>query len=103
MDQYRHLDFLRVTESAALAASKWVGKGQHDEADQAACEAMRTELNNMEMDATIVIGEGERDEAPMLYIGEKLGRPGGPIIQLQLTRLKERTFAPTALRMRSRF
>jgi fructose-1,6-bisphosphatase class II len=88
VDQYRHLDFLRVTESAALAASKWVGKGMRDEADLAACEAMRTELNSMEMDATIVIGEGERDEAPMLYIGEKLGRPGGPEIQIAVDPLE---------------
>ncbi len=88
VDQYKHLDFLRVTEAAALASSKWVGKGQRDEADQAACEAMRQELNSMEMDATIVIGEGERDEAPMLYIGEKLGQPGGPEIQIAVDPLE---------------
>lgn len=88
MDQYRHLDFLRVTESAALSASRWVGKGKRDEADQAACEAMRSELNAMEMDATIVIGEGERDEAPMLFIGEKLGRPGGPEVQIAVDPLE---------------
>ncbi|MDI9636724.1 class II fructose-bisphosphatase [Kamptonema cortianum] len=88
MDQYKHLDFIRVTESAALASAKWVGKGKRDEADQAACEAMREELNAMEMDATIVIGEGERDEAPMLYIGEKLGRGGGPAIQIAVDPLE---------------
>ena len=88
MDQYKHLDFLRVTEAAALSASKWVGKGKRDEADLAACEAMRGELNAMEMDATIVIGEGERDEAPMLYIGEKLGQPGGPAIQIAVDPLE---------------
>lgn len=88
MDRYRSLDFLRVTEAAALSASKWVGKGKRDEADQAACEAMRRELNSMDMDATIVIGEGERDEAPMLYIGEKLGSGDGPGIQIAVDPLE---------------
>ena len=89
MDQHRHLDFLRVTEAAALAASKWVGKGERDDADQASCEAMRTQLNGMSMDATIVIGEGERDEAPMLYIGEKLGsNPDGPAVQIAVDPLE---------------
>ncbi len=88
MDRYRHLDFLRVTEAAALAASKWVGRGERDEADQAACEAMRHELGSMEMDATIVIGEGERDEAPMLYIGERLGSGNGPVIQIAVDPLE---------------
>ncbi len=88
MDGYKHLDFLRVTEAAALSSSKWVGKGRRDEADQAACEAMRTELNDMEMSATIVIGEGERDEAPMLFIGEELGRGGDPRIQIAVDPLE---------------
>jgi fructose-1,6-bisphosphatase II len=88
MDQYRQLDFLQVTEAAALASSRWVGKGRRDEADQAACEAMRSRLNGMEMCATIVIGEGERDEAPMLYIGEKLGRGDGPSIQIAVDPLE---------------
>ncbi len=88
MDQYRHLDFLRVTEAAALAASKWVGKGKRDEADQASCEAMRLHLNDMSMDATIVIGEGERDEAPMLFIGEKLGQAGNTPVQIAVDPLE---------------
>ncbi|MEX2242953.1 MAG: class II fructose-bisphosphatase [Fimbriimonadaceae bacterium] len=88
MDGYKHLDFLQVTEAAALASSKWVGKGKRDEADLAACEAMRSRLNAMEMCATIVIGEGERDEAPMLYIGEKLGRGEGPNIQIAVDPLE---------------
>lgn len=74
IDGYSSSDFLRVTEEAALAASKWVGKGKKDEADLAACEAMRGALNSMPISAVIVIGEGERDEAPMLYIGEELGQ-----------------------------
>ncbi|MCW5937600.1 MAG: class II fructose-bisphosphatase [Fimbriimonadaceae bacterium] len=88
VDQYRHIDFLRVTEEAALAASKWVGKGKKDEADDAACQAMRGALNSMEMCATIVIGEGERDEAPMLYIGEKLGSGDSPEVQIAVDPLE---------------
>jgi len=88
VDGYKHLDFLQVTEAAALASSRWVGKGKRDEADQAACEAMRSRLNAMDMCATIVIGEGERDEAPMLYIGEKLGRGEGPNIQIAVDPLE---------------
>lgn len=70
------LDFVKVTESAALAASRWMGRGERDEADGAAVERMREALGNMEISGRIVIGEGERDEAPMLYIGEELGRGG---------------------------
>jgi fructose-1,6-bisphosphatase II len=88
VDGYKQLDFLQVTEAAALASSRWVGKGRRDEADQAACEAMRTKLNAMEMCATIVIGEGERDEAPMLYIGEKLGCGEAPNIQIAVDPLE---------------
>src|SRR3712207_4170713 len=68
------LEFARVTEAAALAAHKWVGRGDKEAADQAAVDAMRTMLNRLAIDGEIVIGEGEIDEAPMLYIGEKVGR-----------------------------
>lgn len=68
------LEFARVTEAAALAAHKWVGRGDKEAADQAAVDAMRTILNGISIDGEIVIGEGEIDEAPMLYIGEKVGR-----------------------------
>ena len=87
-DRYRHIDFLRVTEEAALAASKWVGKGKRDEADDAACGAMRSTLNQMEIRARIVIGEGERDKAPMLYIGEELGSGEGPEVQIAVDPLE---------------
>ncbi|WP_449354213.1 class II fructose-bisphosphatase [Virgibacillus natechei] len=70
------LDFLKVTESAAIAALPWVGSGDKIAADDAATSAMRDQLNEMNMHGTIVIGEGEIDEAPMLYIGEKLGTGG---------------------------
>jgi fructose-1,6-bisphosphatase II len=67
------LEFARVTEAAALATHKWIGRGDKNLADDAAVEAMRNVLNRMKIDGEIVIGEGEIDEAPMLYIGEKLG------------------------------
>lgn len=74
MDRHLGLEFVRVTEAAALSAARWKGLGDRHRADEAAVEAMRTRLNDMDIDATIVIGEGERDEAPMLYIGERVGR-----------------------------
>ncbi|MCS5421058.1 MULTISPECIES: class II fructose-bisphosphatase [Psychrilyobacter] len=67
------IEFARVTEAAALAAHKWVGRGDKEAADQAAVDAMRTMLNKIHINGEIVIGEGEIDEAPMLYIGEKVG------------------------------
>jgi len=70
------LDFVKVTEAAALAASRWMGRGERDIADGAAVETMRDILNQMEISGRIVIGEGERDEAPMLFIGEQLGLGG---------------------------
>lgn len=83
-----HLDFLRVTEAAALSSARWVGKGKRNDADQAACSAMRITLNELDMRGTIVIGEGERDEAPMLYIGEQLGSGDGPAIQIAVDPLE---------------
>ncbi|MBW0145763.1 class II fructose-bisphosphatase [Sphingomicrobium clamense] len=73
LDRVLVLEMVRVTEAAAIAASKWIGRGDNDAADAAAVEAMREQLNKLPMDGTVVIGEGERDEAPMLYIGEKVG------------------------------
>ncbi|MBV8434117.1 MAG: class II fructose-bisphosphatase [Candidatus Eremiobacteraeota bacterium] len=70
------LDFVKVTESAALAASRWMGRGERDAADGAAVEKMREALGDMEISGRIVIGEGERDEAPMLFIGEEVGAGG---------------------------
>lgn len=83
-----HLDFLRVTEAAALSSARWVGKGKRNDADQAACTAMRITLNELDIRGTIVIGEGERDEAPMLYIGEELGSGDGPKIQIAVDPLE---------------
>lgn len=73
MDRNLALEFVRVTEAAALASSKWVGMGDGKAADQAAVDAMRKAFDKVAFDGTVVIGEGERDEAPMLYIGEKVG------------------------------
>jgi fructose-1,6-bisphosphatase II len=75
------LDFVKVTESAAVAASRWMGRGERDAADGAAVEQMRESLGEMQISGRIVIGEGERDEAPMLFIGEELGQ-GGPEIDI---------------------
>lgn len=88
LEQNHHLDFLRVTEAAALSCARWVGKGDRNSADQAACSAMRRTLSEMEMCGTIVIGEGERDEAPMLFIGEQLGTGEGPRIQIAVDPLE---------------
>jgi fructose-1,6-bisphosphatase II len=76
MERALVLDTVRVTEQAAIAASRVAGKGDSDLVDQAGVDAMRAVLNELDIDGEIVIGEGERDEAPMLYIGEKVGRGG---------------------------
>jgi len=76
MDRSLALDLARVTEAAALACGRWVGKGDKISADDAATTAMRQTLGTIDIDGTVVIGEGEMDEAPMLYIGEKVGSPG---------------------------
>src|SRR5260370_978265 len=73
MEEQLSLDFLRVVENAAIAAARTMGFGDRHHADEMAVEAMRKTMNSVEIDGTIVIGEGERDEAPMLYIGEKVG------------------------------
>ncbi|MBA3835333.1 MAG: class II fructose-bisphosphatase, partial [Sphingomonas sp.] len=92
------LEMVRVTEAAAIAAAKWIGRGDNDSADAAAVEAMREELNKLPMDGTVVIGEGERDEAPMLYIGEKVGsaQDGGPRIDIALDPLEGTTITAKA-------
>jgi fructose-1,6-bisphosphatase II len=76
------LDLVRVTEAAALAAGRWMGRGNKIAADQAAVDAMRLVLNTIEMDGAIVIGEGEKDEAPMLYNGERLGTGQGAAVDI---------------------
>ena len=90
MDRNLALEAVRVTEFAALAASRLMGRGDEKAADQAAVTAMRSALNGLCIDGTVVIGEGERDEAPMLYIGEKVGL-GGPKIDIALDPLEGTT------------
>jgi len=90
LDRNLALEAVRVTEIAALAASKWMGRGDEKSADQAAVDAMRQGLNSLPIDGTVVIGEGERDEAPMLFIGEKVGS-GGPKIDIALDPLEGTT------------
>ena len=76
MEQLLALEMVRVTEAAAIASARFMGRGARDEADQAATTAMRSTMDEIEFAGRIVIGEGERDEAPMLYIGERVGRSG---------------------------
>ncbi|RMD64907.1 MAG: class II fructose-bisphosphatase [Alphaproteobacteria bacterium] len=90
MDRNLALESVRVTEAAALAASRLMGRGDERAADQAAVNAMREALNGLAIEGTVVIGEGERDEAPMLYIGEKVGA-GGPQIDIALDPLEGTT------------
>jgi fructose-1,6-bisphosphatase class II len=85
------LEFVRVTEAAALESARLMGRGDEKAADHAAVEAMRRMLNSIEFNGTVVIGEGERDEAPMLYIGEKVGKGGGPKLDLALDPLEGTT------------
>ena len=98
LDRLLVLEMVRVTEAAAVAASKLIGRGDEKAADHAAVEAMRAALNELEMDGTVVIGEGERDEAPMLYIGEKVGaaQGSGPQIDIALDPLEGTTITAKA-------
>ncbi len=91
MDRNFALEFVRVTEAAALESARLMGRGDEKAADQAAVEAMRKMLNSIQFDGTVVIGEGERDEAPMLFIGEKVGKGNGQILDLALDPLEGTT------------
>ncbi|MEC8404109.1 MAG: class II fructose-bisphosphatase [Pseudomonadota bacterium] len=97
MDREFTLEIARVTEFAAIAAAKLRGKGDEKMADQAAVDAMRTQLNSIKMSGTVVIGEGERDEAPMLYIGEKVGAGDGPEADIALDPLEGTTLCAKAM------
>lgn len=91
MDRNLAMELVRVTEAAALSASLLMGRGDEKAADQAAVDAMRNALNALHIDGTVVIGEGERDEAPMLYIGEKVGAGDGPALDIALDPLEGTT------------
>ena len=88
LDRNLALEAVRVTEAAALASYNWIGMGDEHSADQAAVDAMRDSLNNLAIDGTVVIGEGERDKAPRLYIGEKVGNGEGPVVDIALDPLE---------------
>ncbi len=98
LDRVLVLEMVRVTEAAAIGASKLIGRGDEKAADHAAVEAMRAALNELAMDGTVVIGEGERDEAPMLFIGEKVGsaQGTGPKIDIALDPLEGTTITAKA-------
>ena len=98
LDRILVLEMVRVTEAAAIAASRLIGRGDEKAADAAAVEAMRLAFNDLYMDGTVVIGEGERDEAPMLYIGEKVGNAigTGPRIDIALDPLEGTTITAKA-------
>ncbi|MGK5089692.1 class II fructose-bisphosphatase [Bdellovibrionota bacterium FG-2] len=91
MDRNFAMEFVRVTEAAALESARLMGRGDENLADHAAVEAMRKMLSSINFDGTVVIGEGERDEAPMLYIGEKVGKGDGPRLDLALDPLEGTT------------
>ena len=100
-DRNLALELVRVTEAAALAAARWVGRGEKEEADQAAVDAMRLLLDTVPMDGLVVIGEGEKDEAPMLYNGERIGDGSPPEVDIAVDPLEGTTLTargmPSAL------
>jgi fructose-1,6-bisphosphatase II / sedoheptulose-1,7-bisphosphatase len=91
------LELVRVTERAAVSAARLAGRGNEKAADQAAVDAMRRELNNLPIDGTIVIGEGERDEAPMLFIGETVGNKHGPKVDIAVDPLEGTTLCAKSM------
>ena len=88
MDRNLALEFVRITEAAALSSARWMGKGDKNAADDAAVRMMRKIFSKIDVEGTVVIGEGERDEAPMLYIGEKVGTGTGRKIDIAVDPLE---------------
>ncbi len=96
LDRVLVLEVARVTEAAAIAAARWRGRGDKEAADKAAVDAMRRELGRLEIDGRVVIGEGEMDEAPMLYIGEEVGTRNGPKVDIAVDPLEGTTICAEA-------
>ncbi|MEM9784694.1 MAG: class II fructose-bisphosphatase, partial [Pseudomonadota bacterium] len=96
-DRMLSLGLARVSEAAAIASAKLIGRGDEKAADAAAVEAMRSELNKLDIRGTVVIGEGERDEAPMLFIGEEVGKGAGPEVDIALDPLEGTTLTAKAM------
>src|ERR687896_898700 len=92
-DRNLAMELARVTEAAALAAGRWMGRGDKEAADQAAVDAMRAVLSTVSMDGVVVIGEGEKDEAPMLYNGERIGDGSPPAVDIAVDPLEGTTLA----------
>src|SRR5690625_4865317 len=88
MERSLTMELVRVTEAAALSSARWMGRGLNNDADDAATSAMRSVFDTIPMRGTVVIGEGEMDEAPMLYIGEKLGTGTGPLVDVAVDPLE---------------
>jgi fructose-1,6-bisphosphatase II / sedoheptulose-1,7-bisphosphatase len=97
LERVLSLEIVRVTERAAVSAARLCGRGDEKAADQAAVDAMRRELNKLAIDGTVVIGEGERDEAPMLFIGERLGSRIGPKVDIAVDPLEGTTLCAKAM------
>src|SRR6266850_8269701 len=91
LERILSIEIVRVTERAAVSAARLIGRGAEKAADQAAVDAMRRELNKLPIDGTVVIGEGELDEAPMLFIGEKVGTKSGPKVDIAVDPLEGTT------------
>src|SRR5919198_882914 len=87
-DRNLALEMVRVTEAAAMAAGRWIGRGDKNAADQAAVDGMRSMLDTVSMDGCVVIGEGEKDEAPMLFNGERVGNGHGPDVDVAVDPLE---------------
>src|SRR5699024_8104161 len=88
MERSLTMELVRVTEAAALTSARWVGKGNKNDGDDAATSAMRTVFDTIPMQGKVVIGEGEMDEEPMLYIGEELGKGDGPEVESAVDQLE---------------
>src|SRR6202011_4742755 len=97
LERVLSLEIVRVTERAAVSAARWSGRGNEKAADQAAVDAMRRELNKLPIDGTVVIGEGERDEAPMLFIGETVGNKHGPKVDIAVDPLEGTTLCAKSM------
>jgi fructose-1,6-bisphosphatase II / sedoheptulose-1,7-bisphosphatase len=97
LERVLSLEIVRVTERAAVSAARWAGRGNERAADQAAVDAMRRELNKLPIDGTVVIGEGERDEAPMLFIGETVGNKHGPKVDIAVDPLEGTTLCAKSM------
>src|SRR5487761_1415310 len=96
-ERYLAMELVRVTEAAALSAGRWMGRGNKEMVDQAAVDAMRQSLDGVDMDGIVVIGEGEKDEAPMLYIGEQIGNGNPPAVDVAVAPLDGTRLVPRGI------